>query len=76
MHILIVEKEVFNIGIKNRVDNSKGYVLNNCVPCCGNCNYIKRDKNHEEFLELISKIYENIINKYPERYTQPSTKAV
>ena len=26
----------------DRVDNSIGYVLNNCVPCCSKCNRIKR----------------------------------
>ncbi len=25
----------------DRVDNSKGYILSNCKPCCGHCNYIK-----------------------------------
>ena len=25
----------------DRVDNSKGYILNNCVPCCGECNFKK-----------------------------------
>lgn len=34
------------LGISNgvcldRVDNSKGYVIGNVVPCCGNCNRIK-----------------------------------
>ena len=25
----------------DRVDNSKGYVTGNCVPCCKHCNYVK-----------------------------------
>jgi len=28
----------------DRVDNLKGYVINNVVPCCTNCNAIKSDK--------------------------------
>ena len=34
------------LGVSNgvgldRIDNSKGYVIGNVVPCCGNCNRIK-----------------------------------
>ena len=28
----------------DRKDNKVGYIENNCVPCCGECNYIKSDK--------------------------------
>ena len=27
----------------DRVDNSKGYIINNVVPCCKSCNYKKKD---------------------------------
>lgn len=27
----------------DRQDNTKGYSLSNCVPCCKECNFIKRD---------------------------------
>ena len=41
----------------DRVDNSKGYVLDNCVPCCKMCNFAKRDSTVEEFTEWIKKAY-------------------
>lgn len=40
----------------DRVDNSKGYVLDNCVTCCGICNRMKRSLSKEEFLEHIRQI--------------------
>jgi hypothetical protein len=27
----------------DRIDNKKGYLLNNVLPCCGDCNYIRQD---------------------------------
>ena len=33
----------------DRVDNSKGYLKSNSVPCCPRCNYAKRDMSLEEF---------------------------
>ncbi len=41
----------------DRVNNAKGYMVNNCVPCCGRCNHIKMDLTQEEFLQHIKKIY-------------------
>ena len=48
---------VIEVNGIDRVDSSKGYVLNNCVPCCSKCNYMKLDLTREDFLEHISKIY-------------------
>jgi len=42
----------------DRVDNTIGYEINNCVSCCRNCNYAKRNLTQHEFLILIKKIYE------------------
>lgn len=42
----------------DRVDSSRGYEYNNCVPCCETCNRFKRDKTVEEFLSHVKKIYE------------------
>jgi len=34
----------------DRKDNSKGYSLDNCVPCCQMCNFLRQDKlTYEEF---------------------------
>lgn len=41
----------------DRVDNSKGYLPNNVVPCCKHCNWMKRDFNKDDFLSHIGRIY-------------------
>ena len=46
---------VFN-GI-DRVDNAKGYRVDNCVPCCSTCNYAKRNMTKEQFLTWVKRIY-------------------
>lgn len=40
----------------DRKDSKVGYHLENCVPCCPTCNYMKSDMHHDDFLELCSKI--------------------
>ncbi len=35
----------------DRKDNSKGYILENCVPCCSQCNRGKMDHSAEEYIE-------------------------
>jgi hypothetical protein len=45
----------------DRVDNGRGYVLSNCVSCCGLCNYMKRSLPRQKFLDHIQKI-----SSYPE----------
>lgn len=42
----------------DRKDNSKGYSLDNCLPCCGRCNRMKMEDNYEEFLERIKSIHQ------------------
>src|ERR1700678_4464715 len=49
-HILIYN------GI-DRINNSKGYVANNCVSCCKICNIMKMTLGQEEFYAHIEKIY-------------------
>jgi len=41
----------------DRVDSSKGYVWDNCVPCCSNCNYLKNNSTIDEFATWITNIY-------------------
>lgn len=40
----------------DRVDNTKGYTLDNCVTCCINCNRAKMDRSLEEFLAHVTRI--------------------
>jgi hypothetical protein len=43
----------------DRVDNTKGYTVDNCIPCCLACNYSKLDRTHSDFLYWIKKIYDH-----------------
>lgn len=48
------EKLYYN-GI-DRKDNNVGYIVENCLPSCFNCNAAKRDKTYEEFIEYLKTI--------------------
>ena len=41
-----------------RMDSKLDYTLDNCVPCCKTCNYLKKDLTFEEFKSHTNKIYE------------------
>lgn len=45
-------------GIDRR-DSTQGYTPDNCLPCCADCNYLKRDRPYEVFMNKIKVIYEN-----------------
>ena len=40
----------------DRVSTSKGYLLDNIVPCCGFCNKMKLNHTESEFIEQCKKI--------------------
>ena len=40
----------------DRVDQNKGYILNNCVPCCKTCNWAKGTKTIKEFMSWIKQL--------------------
>jgi len=40
----------------DRVDPIRGYTLDNCVPCCKICNYMKRNLTKEQFLNHVEKV--------------------
>ena len=44
----------------DRVNNSIGYNVENCVPCCTTCNIMKRALGEKEFYNHIIKIYNHI----------------
>lgn len=50
---------VFKNNGVDRLDNTVGYIPENCVPCCSVCNLAKRTLTEEEFLTKIKKIYEH-----------------
>ena len=41
----------------DRVDNEKGYTVENSVSCCMRCNYMKSDMTLEDFYAHIEKIW-------------------
>lgn len=41
----------------DRIKNSLGYTLDNCVPCCSICNQMKHSYTKETFLKQIKEIY-------------------
>ena len=43
----------------DRIDSTKDYTPDNCVPCCRNCNKAKGTLTTTEFKELITRIYHN-----------------
>lgn len=45
----------------DRVDNSKGYIISNCVPCCEWCNKTKMAHTESELIDHIEKMYKNMI---------------
>lgn len=56
-HKSFTSEYIYN-GI-DRVDNSLGYTLDNCVSCCEQCNRGKRDLSVSEFLDWIRNVYEH-----------------
>ena len=64
----IINKDCYLCGKQNdnshkngidRIDNSKGYVLDNVKCCCGECNYIKKDYELDDIINKFILIYEN-----------------
>ena len=44
----------------DRIDNNKGYFLNNCVPCCSICNSMKEDSPVDTFIKHTKQIVEHL----------------
>lgn len=47
----------------DRKNNDIGYILENCLPCCAMCNYLKRDHQYILFVNHIHKMSENLKNE-------------
>lgn len=57
----IVNKPCYLCGLSgnngiDRQDNLKDYLLENCKPCCGHCNLMKRDQTYESILFSASRM--------------------
>lgn len=44
----------------DRVENDKGYILANSLPCCGRCNRMKNTLSVEDFLNQVKAIVCNL----------------
>lgn len=44
----------------DRLENTKGYFVENCVPCCSWCNKGKMNKTVNEFVEWINLVHKNL----------------
>lgn len=47
----------------DRKNNTIGYVFENCVTCCGECNYMKGSLSSEEFIDTCKKVSEYNMNR-------------
>lgn len=45
----------------DRIDSNLPYQKDNVIPCCKECNRCKSDRNIDEFLDWIKRVYENLV---------------
>ena len=45
----------------DRIDNTKGYTSDNVVPCCGHCNWAKKDLAVEDFIAWVTRIHDHFV---------------
>lgn len=57
----------------DRIDSTKPYTVDNCVPCCAVCNRMKNKYPLDLFLEKIEKIYNLHCNKSSTTISKEST---
>ena len=48
----------------DRVNNIKGYIVDNCVTCCSMCNNMKHAYTQQNFLAKIALIYNHMLKEY------------
>ena len=51
----------------DRINNTKGYIIDNVVPCCKMCNDKKSNMTLQEFKDWIKKVYNKMYSKYNRR---------
>lgn len=49
-------KSLEKVNGVDRRDNTLGYALTNCVPCCSTCNFLKRMLTADKFIEHVLRI--------------------
>jgi len=58
----------------DRLNNDIGYITENTVACCTDCNYLKNSYNFNEFINHIRLIYENTKNIKIENITDTNNQ--
>ncbi len=53
-------KEIYIYNGIDRIDNTKGYTIDNIVPCCNSCNRAKFKMTIDEFAEWVKRISANV----------------
>ncbi len=59
----------------DRIDNSKGYITSNVVPCCKICNMMKRHLNQKTFINICKHIafMNGLVKGYSEDFLSPES---
>lgn len=57
----------------DRLDSSKGYIKDNCVSCCEDCNRMKMQMTSDHFLKHVEKIYNYTVSKRSQTIPNGST---
>lgn len=57
----------------DRIDSSKDYTLDNCVPCCGMCNIMKNKFNVDKWFSKIGEIYRTHVDRCSTTISKEST---
>ncbi len=67
----IYKNRGYNKGIVyngiDRIDSSKGYIKENVVPCCWQCNCAKQSFSVDEFYEWVKRIYKYSVQNQKEK---------
>lgn len=73
-----LHKPCYYCGIDNangidRIDSTKNYTRENCVPCCYICNRMKNKYSIDIFLDKVNKIYKKFHNESSTTISKEST---
>lgn len=62
LHPSSEELERFRVEMNgvDRIDSSRGYDVENCLPCCGMCNRMKNSHPQNLFLDHIRRVYHHL----------------
>lgn len=60
---LTTKYEIFLYSGIDRIDNSKDYTIDNCVPCCKFCNLAKGTSSVNDFVSWIENIHSTKLNE-------------